>query len=89
MSGEEKPIFLRKDQRPTLERARDLLKEAVDLATELAAEVNVLGLTEEERALTLRAFDGLTPEQIRHGANLERQLLGLHQFLDGEEEMKP
>jgi hypothetical protein len=89
MSEEEKPIFLRKDQRPTLERAKDLLREAVEIADDFLTQLKILGETSEERALTLEAFEGLTPEQLREAAIREKELLDLHKFLKDEEEVKP
>ena len=82
MSGEEKLTFLIKKRTELLIHLKDLLKEAVDFATELAAQVNILGETEEERILTLKAFDGLTPEQLREAALREKEFLGLHRFLE-------
>jgi len=74
MSGEEKTTFLI--------HLKDLLKEAVDFAAELVAQVNILGITEEERVLTLKAFEGLTPEQLREAALREKEFLNLHQYLE-------
>lgn len=91
--SEDKPLFLQEEapvetQSP-LERAHELLREAVAIADELLTQLKVLGETPEEREKTFKALEGLTPEQLREAADREHEYLKLHRFLDGGEEVTP
>jgi len=92
MNGEEKLTVLQEqasiETQSPLKRAHELLREAVEIADELLTQLKVLGETPEEREKTFKAFEGLTPEQLREAADREHEYLKLHRFLDGGGEMK-
>ena len=48
-----------------LEQGRDATRRALDKANEFLLQLKVLGETKEERALTLKTFEGLTAPELR------------------------
>lgn len=77
-------------QEPTIEDYQKMLGEALDLLEKTWSGLRnyrakfyaLLGETEEERALTLKAFDGLTPEQLREAALQYKERQSLHKYLE-------
>ncbi len=86
MSGEEKPTVLQEqasvETQSPLKRAHELLREAVEIADEFLTQLKVLGETKEERALTLKTFEGLTPLDLRVMASQYRERRALLAYLD-------
>lgn len=84
------PEHTPEDYQRMLGEALDLLEKAWSGLRNYRAKLHaLLGESEEERALTFKAFEGLTPEQLREAVIREKERLGLHRFLEGEGELKP